>query len=60
MMSRQIEVHRIFRKKKLRGRMESGYNRRQRCKKSDFMNENIYEKQGDYYEQIIHISGRWI
>lgn len=28
MMSRQIEVHRIFMKKKLRGRIESGYNRK--------------------------------
>ena len=47
MMSRQMKVHRIFTKKKLRGRSESGYNRRQRCEKSDFMNENIYEKEGE-------------
>ena len=60
MMSRQMKVHRIFTKKKLRGRSESGYNRRQRCEKSDFMNENIYEKRVNNYEQIIHISGRWI
>ena len=47
MMSRQIGVHRIFTKKKLRGRSESGEDRRQRGGKSDFMNENIYEKEGE-------------